>query len=183
VLHELRGDLRGLTSAHIGSVLQLACSGPPQGELHLPGAWVACRYGELLFYRQAPEPTAPLEIVLNGEGLYPLADGRALRLSLSDHASGEGPDAVEFDATALQFPLTVRNCQAGDRFRPSGMDGTKKIQDLFVDLKLAMEDRKKSLLLLGNGAILWVVALRRCEGWRAVAGKPVLRVEVVQNQS
>jgi hypothetical protein len=63
------------------------------------------------------------------------------------------------------------------------MDGTKKIQDLFVDLKLAVEDRKKSLLLQGNGAILWVVGLRRCEDWRPVAGKPVLHVEVVQNQS
>jgi len=183
VLHEIRGDLRGLSATHIGDVLQLVCAGPPQGELHLPGAWVACRYDEILLYKQAPEAVDSLEVVLPGEGTYPLPDGRCLQLSLSEQASGEGRHAVEFDATALQFPLKLRNCLAGDRFRPSGMDGTKKLQDFFVDLKLAVEVRKKTLLLLGNEKILWVVGLRRCEGWRPVTGKPVLRVEVVQNAS
>ena len=183
VLHEIRGDLRGLSATHIGDVLQLACAGPPQGELHLPGAWVACRYDEILLYRQAPQTVDSFEVVLTGEGIYPLPDGRWLSLSLSDQASGEDQHVVEFDATELPFPLSLRNCLAGDRFRPSGMDGTKKIQDFFVDLKLAVEVRKKSLLLLGNETILWVVGLRRCEGWRPVTGKPVLRVEVVQNAS
>ena len=183
LLHEIRGDLRGLSATHIADVLQLVCTGPPQGELHLPGAWVACRYDEILLYRQAPEAVDFFEVVLTKEGIYPLPDGRSLQLSLSGQALGEDQHVVEFDATALQFPLRLRNCLAGDRFRPSGMDGTKKIQDFFVDLKLPVEVRKKSLLLLGNETILWVVGLRRCEGWRPVTGKPVLRVEVVQNAS
>lgn len=183
VLYEVRGDLRGLGAAHIGHVLQLVCAGPPQGELHLPGAWVACRYEKVLFARQAPETMAAVDLVLNGEGLYSLPDGRSLRLSLSGQASGEDQFAVEFNAAALPFPLRLRNCLAGDRFRPSGMDGTKKIHDFFVDLKLTLEDRNKALLLLGNDKILWVVGLRRSEGLRPVSGKPVLRVEVVQNAS
>ena len=183
VLHEIRGDLRSITATHIGDVLQLVCAGPPQGELHLPGSWVACRYEQLLLYREPPEVVAGLELVLDGPGAYPLPDGRRLQLSVSDHASGDNHAAVEFDASALQFPLMLRHCLPGDRFRPSGMDGTKKIQDFFVDLKLAMEDRKKTLLLLENKTILWIVSLRRCEGWRPVAGKPVLRVQIVQKES
>lgn len=182
VLNEVRGHLRGLTATHVSNVLQLVCTGPPQGELHLPGAWIACRYDELLLYKQAPETAGPFEVVLDGEGGYVLPDGRTLQLSLVEDALGEGPSAVEFDASELLFPLTLRCCQSGDRFRPSGMNGTKKIQDLFVDLKLTVEDRRESLLLLGNDKILWVLGLRRCEGWRPVTGKPVLRVEVVQNE-
>ena len=183
VLQEIRGNLRGLTATHVANVLQLVCAGPPQGELHLPGAWIACRYEDVLLYKQAPETVDPLEVVLDGEGAYLLPDGRSLQLSLLGNALGEGPTAVEFDASDLLFPLTLRHCVAGDRFRPSGMDGTKKIHDLFVDLKITMEDRKKSLLLLRNDKIIWVLGLRRCEGWRPVTGKPVLRVEVVQNES
>jgi len=183
VLHDLRGHLRGLTATHVANVLQLVCAGPSQGELHLPGAWVACRYDELLLYKQAPETVDRLEVVLAGEGAYTLPDGRMLQLSLVENALGEGPAAVEFDASDLLFPLTLRHCLAGDRFQPSGMAGTKKIQDLFVDLKITVEDRKKSLLLFGNDKVLWVLGLRRCEGWRPVTGKPVLRVEVVQNAS
>ena len=182
-LHEIRGDLRSITATHIGDVLQLVCAGPPQGELHLPGSWVACRYEQLLLYREPPEVVADLELVLDGPGTYQLLDGRRLQLSVSDHASGGNHAAVEFDASTLQFPLTLRHCLPGDRFRPSGMDGTKKIQDFFVDLKLAMEDRKKTLLLLEKETILWIVGLRRCEGWRPVAGKPVLRVQIMQKES
>ncbi|MBW2475651.1 MAG: tRNA lysidine(34) synthetase TilS [Deltaproteobacteria bacterium] len=182
-LREIRGDLRSITATHIGDVLQLVCAGPPQGELHLPGSWAACRYEQLLLYREPPELVAGLELVLDGPGTYQLLDGRRLQLSVSDHASGGNHAAVEFDASTLQFPLTLRHCLPGDRFRPSGMDGTKKIQDFFVDLKLAMEDRKKTLLLLEKETILWIVGLRRCEGWRPVAGKPVLRVQIMQKES
>ena len=182
-LHEIRGDLRSITATHIGDVLQLVCAGPPQGELHLPGSWAACRYEQLLLYREPPELVAGLELVLDGPGTYQLPDGRRLQLSVSDHASEGNHAAVEFDASTLQFPLTLRHCLPGDRFRPSGMDGTKKIQDFFVDLKLAMEDRKKTLLLLEKETILWIVGLRRCEGWRPVAGKPVLRVQIMQKES
>jgi len=183
VLHEVRGHLRGLTAPHVSHVLQLVYTGPAQGELHLPGAWIACRYDELLLYKQAPETVDPFEIILDGEGVYVLPDGRTLQLSLVENALGEDPSAVEFDVSELRFPLTLRHCLAGDRFRPSGMDGTKKIQDLFVDLKLTVEDRRKSLFLLGNNKILWVLGIRRCEGWRPVTGNPVLRLEVVQNES
>jgi tRNA(Ile)-lysidine synthase len=54
------------------------------------------------------------------------------------------------------------------------MNGTKKLQDLFVDLKLTKEDRQKSLLLLKDEEVLWVVGLRRSEGRRAESGEPVL---------
>jgi len=183
VLHEVRGNLRGLTATHIGDVLQLVCAGKSQGELHLPGSWVACRYEELLLYREPPEEIAAFELVLDGPGNYPLPDGSRLQLSLSDHLSGEEQDTVEFDASTLRFPLTLRRCLKGDRFRPSGMEGTKKIQDFFVDLKLAFEIRRKTLLLVENDTILWVVSLRRCEGRRPVDGKRVLRAQVMQNES
>jgi tRNA(Ile)-lysidine synthase len=54
------------------------------------------------------------------------------------------------------------------------MNGTKKLQDLFVDLKLTKEDRQKSLLLLKDEEVLWVVGLRRSEGRRAESDEPVL---------
>lgn len=183
VLHDVRGDLRGITTTHIGDVLQLVCAGPSQGELHLPGTWVACRYQELLLYRTPPEELAPVALVIDRPGTYQLPDGRSLQLSVAERASGEDRDVVEFDASSLRFPLTLRHPLPGDRFRPSGMDGSKKIQDLFVDQKLVHEDRKKTLLLTVNDTILWVLSLRRCEGWRPLEGKAVLRVQVVQNES
>jgi len=177
-LQRVRGDLRGMTAAHIADILQLISQGPPQGELSLPGVWVARRYEDLLFRRQKPDPVNYFELVLNEHGTYQLPDGRLLHVSLQDHVCGESTEAVEFSQESLAFPLLVRHCQPGDRFRPSGMSGTKKLQDLFVDLKLPKEARQESLLLLKDEEVLWVVGLRRGEGRRAINNAPVLRIVI-----
>ena len=177
-LRQVRGDLRSLTSAHIAAVLKLVGADSPQGELSLPGIWVARRYERLLFSKQRPEIVARVEIVLDEPGDYPMPDGRTLTLSLEPKALGESANAVEFDAMALSFPLQLRHCRAGDRLRPSGMAGTKKLQDLFVDLKLTREERKQAYLIHKDNEVLWVVGLRRSDGRRPAGGGPVLRVVI-----
>lgn len=177
-LQQVRGDLRSMTAAHITDILQLINQGPPQGELNLPGAWVARRYESLLFRRQKPEPVKYFELVLNEPGTYQLPNGRLLSVSLEDHTCGESIASVEFSQESLAFPLLVRHCLPGDRFSPSGMSGTKKLQDLFVDLKLPKEARQESLLLLKDEEILWVVGLRRGEEHRAANNAPVLRIVI-----
>lgn len=70
---------------------------------------------------------------------------------------------VFFDQKDLIFPLRLRNWQPGDRFKPSGMGGqTKKLQDFFKDQKLARPEKDRVWLLEnGDGAIIWVVGMRR----------------------
>jgi len=175
-LERVRGDLRCMTSTHVTDVLRLLRADSPQGELNLPGVWVARRYETLLLRRRKPASLEPFEIVLNGPGNYPLPGGQLLRLSLEKQARGESVETAEFSSLSLPFPLTLRQRRPGDRIRPSGMSGSKKLQDLFVDLKLTKEERQKALLLLKDDEVVWVVGLRRSEGHHAKAGEPVLRV-------
>ena len=174
-LQQVRGDLRGMTATHIADVLKLLESGSPQGELSLPGVWIARRYERLLLYKQKPEADEFFEIVLNGPGDYLLPSGQVLHLLLEKQSLGESAEAVEFAVADLSFPVQLRHCQPGDRIRPSGMSGTKKLQDLFVDLKLTREERQKTLVLLKGDEVLWVVGLRRSEGRRPRDGESVLR--------
>lgn len=69
---------------------------------------------------------------------------------------------VLFDADRFSMPLVVRAWQAGDRFCPKGMGGrTKKLQDLFIDLKIRREERGDIPLLVASEGILWVVGKRQ----------------------
>lgn len=69
-----------------------------------------------------------------------------------------------FDANRFSEPLVVRAWRAGDRFSPKGMRGrTKKLQDLFTDLKLGREERREVPLLVAPEGILWVVGRRQDE--------------------
>ena len=54
-------------------------------------------------------------------------------------------------------PLVVRNRRPGDRFRPLGLGGGKKLQDFFVDRKIARERRDRVPIVVDqSGRIVWV---------------------------
>ena len=48
------------------------------------------------------------------------------------------------DADRAAAGLVVRNFARGDRIAPLGMEGTRKLQDIFVDRKLARARRQHS---------------------------------------
>jgi tRNA(Ile)-lysidine synthase len=177
-LAKVRGDLRGITAAHTADIMTLITEGEPQGTLDLPGAWAARRYEVLLLRREAPATVAPFRCELTSPGDYCLSDNRILSVTQEESPLGESRSAVDFSARSLPFPLHVRSCEPGDRFRPSGMKGTKKLQDLFVDLKLTREERQNALVLVKDHEILWVVGMRRSEEQRPLPGEQVLRFEV-----
>ncbi len=70
------------------------------------------------------------------------------------------------DADRLKWPLQVRYWKYGDRFRPLGMKGSKKLQDFFTDLKIPREKRGEIPILCDREKIIWVVGLRLDDGVR-----------------
>ncbi len=72
-------------------------------------------------------------------------------------------------------PLSVRSRRPGDRFRPFGLGGQKKLQDFLVDRKVARGDRDRVPIVVDrDDRILWVAgheideAFRVTEASRAV---------------
>ncbi len=58
----------------------------------------------------------------------------------------------------IDGPLAVRGRHPGDRIQPVGLDGTKKLQDLFVDRKVPRHDRERVPVVTdASGRLIWVV--------------------------
>jgi tRNA(Ile)-lysidine synthase len=69
-----------------------------------------------------------------------------------------------FDADALGNRLWVRTWRPGDRFRPLGAPGSRKLQDFFVDAKVPQQERARVPLLVGpQNRIVWVAGYRIAE--------------------
>lgn len=64
------------------------------------------------------------------------------------------------DLDQLNFPLTVRNWEMGDRFMPIGMKSSKKISDFLIDLKVPLLKKPMVKVLTSEGRIAWVIGYR-----------------------
>ena len=64
------------------------------------------------------------------------------------------------DLALIDFPVTVRHWEPGDRFVPLGMSQPKKISDFLIDLKVPVTGKEKVLLLLSGERIIWVMGYR-----------------------
>ena len=115
------------------------------------------------FLELAPikEPIKPLKIP--EPGTYRYEDQMAFKFEIATDTTVSRDDYVAtLDADKVQFPLTVRLVQQGDRFAPFGMKrGTKLVSDYMTDQKLSiLEKRHQKVVTDATGAIVWVIGLR-----------------------
>ncbi|MFE5324442.1 tRNA lysidine(34) synthetase TilS [Paenibacillus sp. NPDC056579] len=74
----------------------------------------------------------------------------------------EGHCTVWFDADELAFPLTVRSRADGDRMNLFGLNGSKKVKDIFIDAKIAPSCRAVTPVIADAlGRIVWLPGVRR----------------------
>lgn len=71
------------------------------------------------------------------------------------------PQVAQLDYDKLTLPLHIRKWQAGDRFHPIGMKGSRLVSDFLKDLKLTTRQKENvQVLLNADNVILWVVGYR-----------------------
>lgn len=158
-IEQKKGHSRGLDFIHIEESLRLIAAERPHGSAALPGGWELLReYDRLTLARVTRERAACY--------LYPLVLGKMLRISearleiisepaRTPWAMPQTPFEAIFDAAHLG-PLSLRNFRRGDRFRPLGMEGRKKIKDLFIERRVPLSARRRWPLLVCGDEILWI---------------------------
>lgn len=75
-------------------------------------------------------------------------------------AFSRNPNIVHLDADKVTFPLTLRTWREGDKFRPLGMKGWKKLSDFFVDRKMSQTEKESAWILESQSQIVWIVNQR-----------------------
>lgn len=78
-----------------------------------------------------------------------------------DYTLDPSPEVAQLDYDKLTFPLQLKKWQAGDRFHPLGMKGSKLLSDFFVDQKMSTRQKEEcQVLTTANDEIVWVVGRR-----------------------
>lgn len=64
------------------------------------------------------------------------------------------------DAQRIEYPLTLRVWESGDKLEPYGMDGSQLVSDILINNKISLLDKKRCFVLESMGTILWLVGIR-----------------------
>jgi len=94
------------------------------------------------------------EVFDNRSFSFQIVRQRDAKLSLRSNAES-------FDADKIGGVVTFRHWRAGDRFQPIGSNSSRKLQDMFVDLKVPKAERHRRVIgTTAEGEIFWVEGLR-----------------------
>jgi tRNA(Ile)-lysidine synthase len=181
-LEQWQGNLRRIGALHIEALMELLRSGETGGSLDLPNRLKAERsptglrfYPSTTAHRGPPQqsPGTSYSYSLPAVDRTPVTveipeAGCALLFSvISPDATVSMPlsdrDMVLLDLDQLCFPLTIRNFRPGDRLRPFGMQGSQKLKTLFINQRVAPEQRRRLPLLVSGDTIVWVAGVRRAD--------------------
>ncbi|HVD96868.1 MAG TPA: tRNA lysidine(34) synthetase TilS [Cytophagaceae bacterium] len=88
------------------------------------------------------------------------------------------PSFAYLNYEKLKFPLKARPWQAGDSFQPLGMKGRKKVSDFLNDLKIPLNLKDKTTVILSGKEIIWIAGYRIDEHYKAEEDKKSLLISI-----
>lgn len=148
-------------------IAALARERPSAFRMDIGDGWVLRgEYEQAYVGPEKPDSVSFTYIVADATGELLIAEtGGRLRFErLEGSIPGARNSRTEavFDADRLRYPLLVRSRKPGDNMQPYGLNGTKKVQDMFVDAKVPRSRRDRIPLLVdGEGRVLWIPGMRR----------------------
>lgn len=158
---DVRGDMGDISYEHIADIAALL----PGDEVHLPGVRVLNEAGRLVFLSTSiiEKQCRPIiERPLPAEGCLVISEINC-RLTMEqsmERRSLVGGDHAVLDAEAVHGAIMVRGWLPGDRFRPFGAPGSRKLQDIFVDAGVPRRWRERIPVLADADGIIWLAGFR-----------------------
>lgn len=153
----------------IDSVRDMIASGCTGAEIHLGGGlrvWKMSR--EVVFshpggrknYRGSGIEEVTISVGVEGPGSISVAGHRLYLRLVSERPTDIGYGELLLDADQLCFPLLVRRPRPGEKFKPLGSAGTKKISRYLSDAKVPRQSRQFFPVLVSEGKIAAIIGLR-----------------------
>jgi tRNA(Ile)-lysidine synthase len=168
----LHGDTRALESRHIDSVIDHAMGRIPG--LTIKGINILVKDG-LLCFSQAVEKTeetgfrtsttVPSQVTIEETGKSYIIStfSKPVNFLVREQST---PERALLDADKVGDNLIVRSWLPGDKYQQTGVEGTQKLQDIFVNAKLSGTEKQSRSVFETNGDIIWVEGFRVSERYK-----------------
>ncbi len=145
-----------IKNEHIDSIISIINNTKPNIKIDLPNNYIAIKeYDKLSFTKK----TNSID--------YKIPFKESIRLDniiieKVKEINTDGNDICRINSKKIKLPLYIRNRQRGDYIEVLGLDGKKKIKDIFIEKKIPLTIRNSYPLLVdAEDKILWIPFLKK----------------------
>jgi len=165
-IKKIKGNLRKINRVHIKTIIDCTNKDKPQIKVNLPeNITVKKIYNRLRFSLGDMIETHNFSYSINNMGRFQIQEINKT-IFFTEISKNHfmlptaSPQEAFLDLDKLKWPLRARNFRTGDKFIPLGVNGFKKVKDIFIDNKIPSEERKKIPILVSRDDIVWVYGIR-----------------------
>jgi tRNA(Ile)-lysidine synthase len=166
-IEEFKGDKTNIEFAHLEKFIDI-CSRKETGKsTDLPNnIKVEISYEKILIKNKDEIKDFEYNISI-GERLHIKETGQVLKCYKENEKKfTNSANTVWIDYDKITGKLKVRNRRMGDKFRPLGMNGEKKLKDFFIDEKIPRELRNIIPIISDENEIIWIAGYRLSENYK-----------------
>lgn len=151
-------DLILIGDRHIDNILKLINSNRANAYINLPNDVFAKKTYNIFEIKRATNVITGYEIEFDKIALLP----NNHTIERVDSISGNSNNICRINSKDIVLPLIVRTRKIGDRIMVKGLDGTKKVKDIFIDKKISVDDRDSwPIVLDSKGRVIWIPGIKK----------------------
>ena len=154
---EYKEKISLITDKHRDLIYKILISNKPNQEISLPNYKKAIKtYNEFYIKEEKKSKTYKIELV----DYLTLPNNKTIEIV--DKSEDTSNYTIRLSKKEVHFPLYIRTRLNGDKIEIKGLNGHKKIKDIFIDEKISKEDRESwPILVDAKENILWIPGLKK----------------------
>ena len=159
-------DLILVSDKHIDLIINLIYSKKANSFINLPNQVVANKSYNMLELKRDVDAITSYEIEF--DGFVTLPNNHTIERVLE--IDGNSNNICRLDSRELILPLIVRTRKIGDKMPVKGLDGTKKVKDIFIDSKVKISERDSwPIVVDSSGKIVWIPGIKKSKFDRKIS--------------
>jgi len=144
-----------LNYTNIKDIIDLFVNKKPHLELSIDSNLYISKSYNKVFIRNQKVIQSHFEFTADDFGEYPLPSGHLVIITKNPDNYYGNMFKLCYNNLDFIFPLTIRNRRNGDRIKT--ISGTKKIKDVFINIKVPLKQRNEIPIVLNkNQEIIWI---------------------------
>lgn len=151
-------DLILVGDKHINIILELIKGSRANAFINLPNDVLARKNYNLFELVRETEVISSYEIEFDNYAMLPNNHS----IELIDETLDNSNNICRLDSSEITLPLIIRTRRFGDKIKVKGLNGSKKIKDIFIDKKVPLNKRDIwPIVLDSKGNVVWIPGIKK----------------------